>query len=206
MLKVSLLPESYRKKIVGSKKKEQIKKISLVALIMLFVFFMVVMSTRQYVSGKYNSINKTNAEAKAMFPVLESFQALYNDIQAQRELINVISAKKPHAHDFVVDLGNIDFPGLWLTKISADDWFYSKQCTIEGNCLSYNDLLGYIEEIKKIEYVLGAEMGTFGYSDEMSDTGDRICGFSITITCGGTGTLFVTTTVAPSTTETETQY
>lgn len=205
MLKVSLLPESYRKKIVGSKKKEQIKKISLVALIMLFVFFMVVMSTRQYVSSKYNSINKVNAEAKAMFPVLESFQALYNDIQAQRELINVVSAKKPYAHDFVVALGNIEYPGLWLTKISADDWFYSKKCSVEGKCLSYADLLDYIEKVKDIEDVLDVTLGTFSYTDEKTDTDERICSFSITVICGGTGTPFETSTVPTSATETETE-
>lgn len=185
MLKVSLLPESYRRKITGAKKKEQVKKISLIALIMLFVFFVVVLGTKQYVSEKYSEINGINAEAKAMFPVLEKYQVLYDEIQAQKNLIDVISAKEPHAHDFVVNLGNIDVPGLWLKKISANDWFYTKQCIVEGNCLSYEGLLDYIERIKEIEGVLDVAIDTFAYTTEETETDDRICEFTITITCDG---------------------
>lgn len=198
MLKVSLLPASYRKKVVGSKKKEQVKKISLVALIVLFMFFIVILGTRQYVSSEYDDIQKLNAEAVAMFPVLESYQALLNEVEAQKELLSLISAKEPYAHNFVVSLGNIDFPGLWLKKISANDWFYSKQCVIEGKCLSYNTLLEYIEKVKKIEGVLDVAITTFAYTNEKTDTGDRICDFNLTITCSGTGVKMETTTVAPT--------
>lgn len=199
MLKVSLLPASYRKKVVGSKKKEQIKKISLLALVVLFMFFVVILGTRQYVSSKYDDIRKLNAQAVAMFPVLESYQALFNEVEAQKELLALVSAKEPYAHSFVVSLGNIDFPGLWLKKISANDWFYSKQCVIEGKCLSYETLLEYIEKVKKIEGVLEVAIATFAYTNEKTDTGDRICDFSLTITCSGTGVKMETTTVAPPT-------
>ncbi len=204
MLKVSLLPESYRKKVIGSKRKEQVKKMSLVVLVMLFVFFVAVISTKFYVSSKYDSIQRKNAEAKAMFPVLESYQDLYNGIKAQKELIEAVSPKKPYAHSFVVSLSNIEQPGLWLSKISTDDWHYNKTSVVEGNCLEYKTVLLYIEKIKNIEGVAGAVLDSFVYTDEKSGTEDRICSFTISITCEGSGTPYETESAskaAASTTE-----
>lgn len=203
MLKVSLLPESYRKKVVGSKRKEQIKKMSLVVLVMLFVFFVAVISTRFYVSSKYDDIQRKNMDAKAMFPVLESYQELYNGIKAQRELINAISPKKPYAHSFLVNLSNIEQPGLWLTKTSTDDWHYNKLCVVEGSCLEYNTVLSYIEKIKDIDGVLEVELSSFTYTDERAGTEDRICSFTIAITCEGAATPYEVVETSKATTTTE---
>lgn len=203
MLKVSLLPESYRKKVVGSKRKEQIKKMSLVVLVMLFVFFVAVISTRYYVSSKYDEIQRKNIEAKAMFPVLESYQVLYNGIKAQRDLIEAVSPKKPYAHSFVVSLSNIEEPGLWLTKISTDNWHYNKLSVVEGSCLEYKTVLSYIEKVKKIDGVIGVELSSFSYTDEKAETDERICNFTISISCEGAGAAYETaaTTKAASSTE-----
>lgn len=194
MLKVSLLPESYRKKIIGAKKKEQLKQVSLVVLIMLLALLVVIVVVRKKYSEKYDSIQKLNAEAVARFPELEEYQSLYNEIEKQKQLIDTVSVKEPYAQDFIVELGNIEYSGVWLTSISAEDWQYSKQCTIEGNCLTYEECQNYIEKIKNIEGVLSAEVSTFTYTDDVSDTGTRICSFTIVILCDGAGTPYVAPT------------
>ena len=161
MLKVSLLPESYKKQIVGSKKKDAIKRVALIVLVMVLAMLVVVVGTRQLVYSKLHEVEALNQKTVDMFPQLNEYEALYAEVVVQRELLDSISAKEPYAQNFVVSLGNIVMPNVWLNKVLAEDWFYTKQCTIEGKCLSYDELSAYIDKISGIEDVLSVTINTF---------------------------------------------
>ena len=78
-------------------------------------------------------------------------------------------------------------------------------CVVEGSCLEYNTVLSYIEKIKDIDGVLEVELSSFTYTDERAGTEDRICSFTIAITCEGAATPYevVDTSKTETTTEDE---
>ncbi len=195
MLKVSLLPESYRKKVSGSKKKESLKRLFLDILVMLLGFLVVILFTRAVVEGKLDEVKQQNEAVIAQFPQLQSYQTLYNDLLAQKQLIEMVSAKAPYAQDFIVSLGNIESNGLWLTAINADDWFYTKTCTLEGKCFSNTSLIKYMEALRKLDGVISVTRTAFEITDKTTGTGDVVFGFTLTVTVSGTGTKYVAPTV-----------
>lgn len=199
MLKVSLLPESYRKKVSGSKKKETLKRLFLDILIVLLAFLMVVLITRINVQKRLDEMIRQNAAVEAQFPQLQSYQTLYNELLQQKQLIEAVSAKAPYAHDFVVSLGNIECPGLWLTTIYTDDWFYTKTCTLEGRCFSNPVLKDYIVLLQKLENVTSVTRAAYTNSGETTGTGEKIFSFTLTVTVSGTGEKFAEPTVVAAT-------
>ncbi len=201
MLKVSLLPESYRKKVSGSKKKETLKRLFLDILIVLLAFLAVVLGTRIAVQKRLDEMMKQNAAVEAQFPQLQSYQSLYNELFQQKQLIETVSAKAPYAHDFVVSLGNVECPGLWLTVINAEDWFYTKNCTLEGKCFSNTVLKDYIKQLQKLEGVTAVTRTAYTDSGETSVTGEKIFSFTLTVTVSGTGEKLAEPTVVATTGE-----
>lgn len=193
MLKVSLLPESYRKKIRGEKQKDLIKVIALIMLSVLCGFLFIVVGTRQYVMVKLGDLQSKNSECEAAFPELQGYEQLFNELSAQKALIDSVTAKEPYAADFVVAVGNIQHPSIWLTGIATSTWFTNKTCTLDGVCPSYSELLVYIDELKAVDGVLDVQMTAFAESE--SDNG-RVFTFTLTVTVDGSSAAFVEATAA----------
>ena len=173
-------------------------------LVMLLAFLVVVLVTRYVVEGRLAKMEQKNAEVVAQFPQLQSYQTLYNQLLQQKQLIDTVSAKAPYAQDFIVSLGNIDSPGLWLTAINADDWFYTKTCTLEGDCLSNTILTDYIKQLQKLDGVLTVTRTAYGDSGDKMESGEKIFTFTQTVTVNGTGVKYVAPTVVDTATTTTT--
>ena len=155
--KVSLLPESYKKQLNGKKKAEQIKSAALFVLVILFVLFILVFVSKLISEKKLDEAKRLDNEYQQKVEALAKYRDINAELQAKVKLIDDIKVKEPMLYNFVVDLGNIEHPGVSVKEIVCDDWKFTRQCVVSGSVDTREEFLAYVEQVKALNGVLGVD-------------------------------------------------
>ncbi|MGN0526861.1 MAG: hypothetical protein ACI4IF_05450 [Acutalibacteraceae bacterium] len=197
--KVSLLPEINKKRLANNKKIEKIRSVALVALMMSFVFLVLVVATQAYANAKLKEITALNNEYKQKVEQLEQYRQINATLQSKIELIKSIQVDDPQICSFVAAISNLKSPGVSIDSIEFTDWKCSRTTLITGSCTTREEYLAYEEALNKISGVTA--VACVGYNQGVGDVSTT---FMVNVTCEGGKEAFVSpeeTTAAANGTE-----
>lgn len=157
MLKVSLLPDNYRRRLQSRKQIEIISEIALVILVCLFIVYAGVSIKNQVLQTKLSRLKAKNNQLEAKFPELQEYQDIYNDLQAARNIVQSITPKDMDAVEFFKKVSEItsDAPYVKIKEVDIQNWFTDGVCNLTCVCQDYSDLKDYkalfeTEELKEV--------------------------------------------------------
>ena len=157
MFKVSLLPDSYRRRLQSRQKIEIISEIALVILVCLFIVYAGVSIKNQVLQSKLSKLRANNAELEAKFPELQEYQNIYNDLQAARNIVTSITPKDMDAVEFFTKVSEITnkTPFVQMKEVDIENWFTDGVCNLTCVCQDYSDMKDYkalfeTEEMKEV--------------------------------------------------------
>ena len=213
MFKVSLLPDSYRRRLESRKKIDLISKIALVILVCLFIVYGGVAVKGQILKSKLKTIQRKNSAIESEFPALQEYQNIYNELGEVRKMIESITPQDPDAVEFFTTISNQTPDYVQITQINLENWFKEGICTLTCTVQDNQDYKDYVdlfktEEMQKIvtfTLVLSMSNGvnvTAGAPVYETVTDKK--GEAVTNESGEVQTTQVTTTAAATTTETTT--
>lgn len=222
MFKVSLLPESYRKQLIGKKNKDMVIYVALVVLVCMLIVYAGFAVKLLILKGQLKDVNKQNNNIQAKINELSPYVNNYNDLAIAEANIENIKPADITALEMVNIIQNITPDYIQLTALYAPNWQRSQVIVIEGdfaaaNTLgtsskmlnSYTAILRESSELK--DKIVDLKVtGDAPLNSQDSSTGEVKYSFRIIISLKGaitvdpqTGTL-TTTTTATTTTETTT--
>lgn len=222
MFKVSLLPESYRKQLIGKKNKEIIISVAVIVLLCMLIIYAGLTIRLLILKSNAKEISKKNAQImekiNEMSPYVEDYNAL---AIAEANFANI----KPvdiTALEMVNIIQNITPDYIQITALYAPEWQKNQVCVIEGNLSSANTLGSAVTMLENYRTIIeeNAELKDAIreikiVNDEPlvevdSTTGTRSYSFRMIVSLSGiinidqqTGNLVTTT--KPTTTESTTQ-
>lgn len=197
--KVSLLPEINKKRLANSKKIEKIRSVALVALLMSFIFLVLVLATQVYANAKLKEIKNLNNEYAQKVQELQQYREINSTLQSKIQLINSIQVEDPQICSFVAAISNLKSPGISIESIEFTDWKCSRTTLITGSCTTREEYLAFEEALNKISGVTA--VACVGYNQGVGDVPTT---FVVNVTCEGGKAPFVApeeTTVAASNAE-----
>lgn len=198
--KVSLLPEKNRKRIIGKKKAEKGRGIANIVMLVLLAAVFITVVGKIYADSKLSEIEAKNAQYEQQVAALQQYRDINNTLQAKIKLIGDIQVDEPSLYNFVAKLGNVDNPGISVTKIDCVDWKTSRVCTLTGTAISRDAFTSYLESVSEIKGVSNATCTSYTVTVV---EGSAQATFSIAITCEGGAAPIVTETATEATTEAE---
>lgn len=154
--KVSLLPESQKKQINGKKKAEKIEVAALIALFVLFALVLLVVISKLQSDKKLREAQSLDNEYAQKVEALAQYRDINAELQQKIKLINDIKVKEPMLYSFIVELGNIEHPGISIETIQCEDWKYSRQCVIAGSVDTREEYIAYEEAVSALTGVKSA--------------------------------------------------
>lgn len=190
--RVSLLPESVRKRLDGRKKLERIQIFALVTLVILALFLMVVSFTRMYANNKLEQARMLDSEYARKVEELEQFREINANLQEKVKLIEDIQVEEPQLVNFLAKISNIKAPGISIDNIECTDWKVSRACVLTGTCDNREQYLAFEKTLSEMEDITGVACVSY-----VANVGDRVQ-FTININCKGGAAPVVTTTEASS--------
>ena len=197
--KVSLLPESYRKRLLSKNKIEKIKVFALVVLLVLLAFLMVVLGTKFYAEKKLTEIQILNNEYAQKVSEFEKYRTMNAELQSKINTIKEIQVEEPQLYNFVATLSNLEHPGVSIDSIECTNWKTSRNCVLTGTATSREEYIAFEESLKALEGVTSVSCVTYLASSNSSST---VAEFTVNISCSGGKAIVTTTEASTATTET----
>lgn len=232
MFKVSLLPDSYRRRLESRKKIDLISKIALVILVCLFIVYGGVAVKGQILKSKLKTIQRKNSAIESEFPALQEYQNIYNELSEVRKMIESITPQDPDAVEFFTMISNQTPDYVQITQINLENWFKEGICTLTCTVQDNQDYKDYVDLFKTEEMQkIVKTVETTSYTRTSGEDGKSVTftlvlsmsngvnvtagapvyetvtdkkGEAVTNSSGEVQTTQVTTTAAATTTETET--
>lgn len=222
MFKVSLLPESYRKQLIGKKNKDIILTVALVVFMCMLIVYAGFLARLMILKGQMKDVQKKNAEIMARIDELSPYVEDYNALAIAEANFQNIKPVDITALEMVNTVQRITPDYIQVTAFYAPEWQKNQVCIIEGNLCSANTLssaVAMLDDYKKVisenETLKDAIREIKVVNDEPlvevdSASGDRSYSFRMIVSLSGiisidqqTGTLITTT--KPETTESTTE-
>ncbi|MEG1834604.1 MAG: hypothetical protein RR229_00635 [Oscillospiraceae bacterium] len=145
MLKVSLLPASYRKHIDGKKKKDLILKIAFVFLVCALIIYVGVLAKGMILDSKLSKIQTENVKLEQQFPALQKYQEIFNSLKKSQEMIKAITPADTEAVAFVTEIFNIAPDYVQIMDVNIENWFTAGICTINCTAQDYSDAQDFLD-------------------------------------------------------------
>lgn len=231
MFKVSLLPESYRKQLIGKKNKDMIISIAVIVLLCMLIIYAGLAIRLLILKNHGKEIKKQNAQLMSKIEELNPYVDDYNALAIAEANFENIKPVDITALEMVNILQGITPHYVQVTAIYAPEWQKKQVCVIEGNLSSANTLssaVSMLEDYKKLvlenaelkDAIREIKIVNDGpLVDVNNDTGTKAYSFRMIVSLSGiinideqTGTLVTTTTTTEttestttSTTQTETE-
>ena len=140
VLKVSLLPAAYRKRLEEKKKKDLLARVALVVLLCLAIVNAGIFAQGQIMNAKLKKLERQNAELKQQFPALQQYQTIFNDLQSAKRMVESVSPQNPEAVEFLSLIANNTPDYIQVKEINLENWFTAGVCTLTCTCLDYSDV------------------------------------------------------------------
>ena len=140
VLKVSLLPAAYRKRLEEKKKKDLLARVALVVLLCLAIVNGGIFAQGQIMNAKLKKLERQNAELKQQFPALQQYQTIFNDLQSAKRMVESVSPQNPEAVEFLALIANNTPDYVQVKEINLENWFTAGVCTLTCTCLDYSDV------------------------------------------------------------------
>ena len=182
--KVSLLPAKNKKRIIGKKKAEKAKSVSLVILLVLLanVFILVICNT--IAQNKKDELVAMNMEYEQKVVSLQKYRNINTELQNKINLIKSIQVNEPSLANFIATFGNIDHPGVSITNIDCSAWKSGRVCNITGTATSRAVFKNFMKALEGEESFASVTCSSY---DVTIIEGQTVANFAITITCSGGG-------------------
>ena len=140
VLKVSLLPAAYRKRLEEKKKKDLLARVALVVLLCLAIVNGGIFAQGQIMNAKLKKLERQNAELQQQFPALQQYQTIFNDLQSAKRMVESVSPQNPEAVEFLALIANNTPDYVQVKEIILENWFTAGVCTLTCTCLDYSDV------------------------------------------------------------------
>lgn len=140
VLKVSLLPAAYRKRLEEKKKKDLLARVALVVLLCLAIVNVGIFAQGQIMNAKLKKLERQNAELQQQFPALQQYQTIFNDLQSAKRMVESVSPQNPEAVEFLALIANNTPDYVQVKEINLENWFTAGVCTLTCTCLDYSDV------------------------------------------------------------------
>lgn len=140
MFKVSLLPESYRKKLIGKKNKDIILSVAAIVLMCMLIVYAGVAVRLLVLKGEEKQANRDSAAILAQIDELSPYVEDYNGLEIAKANYENIKPVDITALEMVNYLQKITPDYVHITAIYAPDWQQNQVCVIEGDLSSANSL------------------------------------------------------------------
>lgn len=140
VLKVSLLPAAYRKRLEEKKKKDLLARVALVVLLCLAIVNVGIFAQGQIMNAKLKKLERQNAELQQQFPALQQYQTIFNDLQSAKKMVESVSPQNPEAVEFLALIANNTPDYVQVKEINLENWFTAGVCTLTCTCLDYSDV------------------------------------------------------------------
>ena len=150
MFKVSLLPDSYRRRLQNRDKIDIVSKIALVILVCLFIVYGGVAIKNQVLNSKLKKLQAQKRQLESKFPELEEYQRIYDDLVSARNIVNSITPSDKDAVEFFTIISNQTPDYVEIKQIDLENWFTQGICTLTCTVQDYQDLKDY-ESLFKTE-------------------------------------------------------
>ncbi|MDE5995053.1 MAG: hypothetical protein K2G60_06025 [Oscillospiraceae bacterium] len=222
MFKVSLLPESYRKQLIGKKNRDIILTVALIVFLCMLIVYAGIVIRLLILKTQEKDVQKKNSQIMARIDELSPYVEDYNALAIAEANFANIKPVDITALEMVNTIQKITPDYIQVTAFYAPEWQKNQVCIIEGNLCSANNLTSaaamldeYKKTISENETLKDAIKEIKVVNDEPlvevdSVTGARSYSFRIIVSLSGiinidqqTGTLVTTT--KPETTESTTE-
>lgn len=226
MFKVSLLPEGYRKQLIGKKNKDIILTVAVVILLCMLIVYAGIAIRFLILKGQEKSIKKRNAQIVEKINELSPYVNDYNALAVAEANYANIKPVDITALEMVNIIQGITPDYIEITALYAPDWQKNQVCVIEGKLSAANTLSSAVSMLNEYKKVIGENAELKGSIKEVKVVNDepivetdsiantRTYAFRIIVSLSGaitidqqTGTLVTTTkpeTTAPAPSETST--
>lgn len=151
MLKISLLPASYRKHIEGKKKKDLISRVALVLLVCTLIIYGGVLAKGLILDSKLDDIKAENLKIEEQFPALQKYQEIFNSLKKSQEVIKSITPQSPEAVEFLNLIFNQSPDYIQVLDVNLENWFTAGMCTLNCIAQDYSDVQDYVDLFKTEE-------------------------------------------------------
>lgn len=221
MFKVSLLPESYRKQLIGKKNKDIILSVAFVVLLCMLIVYAGIAIRLLVLKGQERDVAKQNAQIMAKIDELSPYVDDYNSLAIAEANFANIKPVEITALEMVNTIQKITPDYVQMTAFYAPEWQKNQVCIIEGNLSSANNLMSAVSQLENYKKLVAENPDLKDAIREIkvvndeplvevdSATGARHYSFRMIVSLSGiinideqTGTL--ATTTKPSTTESTT--
>lgn len=182
MLKVSLLPASYRKRLEEQQKKNMLAKVALIVLLCLAIVLGGVLIKEQILNSKLKKLEQQNNQLQQQFPALQRYQTIFNDLQAAKQMVESVSPQDPEAVEFLTLVANQTPDYIQISEINLENWFTAGVCTLTCTCMDYSDLNDYkalfeTEEMQKTVKLVQLTSVT----RQVNEDGDKAINFTLAL-------------------------
>ena len=182
VLKVSLLPAAYRKRLEEKKKKDLLARIALVVLLCLAIVYAGIFAQGQIMNAKLKKLERQNAELKQQFPALQQYQTIFNDLQSAKRMVESVSPQDPEAVEFLALIANHTPDYIQVKEINLENWFTAGVCTLTCTCLDYSDYKDYIESFKTEEMQKTVKLvEEVGVTSQKTEDGKKAINFTLAL-------------------------
>lgn len=143
MFKVSLLPDSYRRRLQSRDKIDIVSKFALVILVCLFIVYGGFAIKNAILGSKLKKLERENTRLESEFPDLQEYQNIYDSLISARQVVASITPTDGEAIDFFTLIANKTPDYVQITEIDIEDWFTSGVCTLTCKVQDYQDMRDY---------------------------------------------------------------
>ncbi len=153
MFKVSLLPESYRKQLIGKKNKEMIISVAVIVLLCMLIIYAGLAMRLLILKNHGKEISRKNAQIMERINELSPYVEDYNALAVAEANFENIKPVDITALEMVNIIQGITPNYIQITALYAPEWQKNQVCVIEGNLSSANTLgsaVSMLEEYRKI--------------------------------------------------------
>lgn len=153
MFKVSLLPESYRKQLIGKKNKEMIISVAVIVLLCMLIIYAGLAMRLLILKNHGREISRKNAQIMERINELSPYVEDYNALAIAEANFENIKPVDITALEMVNIIQGITPNYIQITALYAPEWQKNQVCVIEGNLSSANTLgsaVSMLEEYRKI--------------------------------------------------------
>lgn len=148
MLKVNLLPASYKRFLEGKKKKDLILKIALVVLLCMLIIDVGFAIKSLILGSQYNEVRRANAQVQGEIEKYRKYKTAYDTYQADVDRLNSVLGRDPVALDFLITVKDNRPDYIKINKVSLYDWSNTAVCRIEGELPAAQN---YVDALTQLE-------------------------------------------------------
>lgn len=218
MFKVSLLPESYRKQLIGKKNKKIIISVAIIVLLCMLIIYSGLAVRLLILKNNSKDISKKNSQIMQRIDELRPYVDDYNALAVAEANFANIKPTDITALEMVNIVQSITPNYIEITALYEPEWHKEQVCVIEGELSaannlssadsmleSYKNIIAENEELKdSIRAIKIVNDGPLVTVD--SETNAKHYSFRMIVSLKGnitvdeqTGTLITTNTTAPTT-------